>query len=264
MPVGESTMWKPTPAANVTLGCTRHLFAGGLVLVLMRDVAEKHMAIARRVHDAALEANARLVSSIARQVRAPLSKLRAADEAPASEVRSVARDLQRVVDGALDFVRVGPPAVWNVSLKEAIANSIEDAHAEFPSRPRHVRVTIDDHAVWGRGNPLTIEQILTELIVNALQSGGSETQIEITATSRRDGPMDQVDVVIEDDGPGVAPELQDRVFEPFFTTKQTGTGLGLTTAREAANDLGGDLRLERGARGARFVLSLGAGEASRR
>ena len=79
----------------------------------------------------------------------------------------------------------------------------------------------------------------------------------------------QVQIGIEDDGPGIAAHAADHVFEPFFTTTSSGTGLGLAVARSIARAHGGDLRLEQTATpGARFVLNLplpaneGAAEAS--
>jgi C4-dicarboxylate-specific signal transduction histidine kinase len=56
----------------------------------------------------------------------------------------------------------------------------------------------------------------------------------------------QVAIAVEDDGCGVAPELQSRVFEPFFTTKEPGegTGLGLALAYSIMEDMGGSIELE--------------------
>jgi C4-dicarboxylate-specific signal transduction histidine kinase len=63
-----------------------------------------------------------------------------------------------------------------------------------------------------------------------------------------------VDVI--DDGPGIPDDVRAAVFEPFFTTKDKGTGLGLTTAREAAASIGGELTLLPSRRGAHFRLTL--------
>jgi two-component system sensor histidine kinase FlrB len=64
-------------------------------------------------------------------------------------------------------------------------------------------------------------------------------------------------VAVEDDGPGLAPEVLPRVFDPFFTTRSEGTGLGLAISRRIAEAHGGDLVAENHERGgARFVLSV--------
>jgi signal transduction histidine kinase len=70
-------------------------------------------------------------------------------------------------------------------------------------------------------------------------------------------------LVLADEGPGVAPEIRDRVFEPFVTLgKKRGTGLGLAVARRFVEDHGGRLELlpaASGSRGARFRLELPLG-----
>src|SRR5262249_39934194 len=62
---------------------------------------------------------------------------------------------------------------------------------------------------------------------------------------------------VEDDGPGIAPELWEKIVQPFFTTKPRGTGLGLAIVVRRLEEFGGKLAIEsplRDARGARFLL----------
>jgi signal transduction histidine kinase len=96
-----------------------------------------------------------------------------------------------------------------------------------------------------------LNQVWTNLLDNAIDAVGERGSI--TLTTRRDGPCVRVDVA--DTGPGIPPEIQDRVFEPFFTTKDVGhgTGLGLDTARRVVVDRhGGSLSFETGDRGTTF------------
>lgn len=67
----------------------------------------------------------------------------------------------------------------------------------------------------------------------------------------------RVRLVVEDSGPGIAPELCERVFETFYTTKPKGLGVGLAISRSIAEDHAGRLRAEPpNGRGARFSLEL--------
>jgi signal transduction histidine kinase len=88
-----------------------------------------------------------------------------------------------------------------------------------------------------------LNQVWTNLLDNAIDALGDSG--EITIVTRRDGACAEVDIA--DNGPGIPPEMSDRVFEPFFTTKDVGrgTGLGLDTARRILVDRhGGSLTLE--------------------
>jgi signal transduction histidine kinase len=87
--------------------------------------------------------------------------------------------------------------------------------------------------------PLTVHgselnQVWTNLLDNAIDAVGD--QGTITVSTRRDGDSALVD--ISDDGPGIAPDIRDRIFDSFFTTKDVGmgTGLGLATARRIVVD----------------------------
>ena len=79
-----------------------------------------------------------------------------------------------------------------------------------------------------------LNQVWTNLLDNAIDALGDRGTI--TVSTRRDGNCALVDV--SDDGPGIAPDIRDRIFDSFFTTKDvgSGTGLGLATARRIVVD----------------------------
>ena len=121
-----------------------------------------------------------------------------------------------------------------------------------------VRRAIGDDVAAVLVHRRTIEQVLLNLLVNAgdaLAASGTRKP-EILVTAVRDG--EAVRMVVEDNGPGIAPEVADRLFEPFATTKADGTGLGLALARECVIEVGGLLDLEPTAIGARFVIRVPA------
>ena len=69
---------------------------------------------------------------------------------------------------------------------------------------------------------------------------------KITVTTRLGDAGDRALLIVEDNGPGVPPDLKDKVFAPYFTTKHTkgGTGLGLAIVHRIVSDHGGDIRVE--------------------
>lgn len=98
-------------------------------------------------------------------------------------------------------------------------------------------------------------QVLLNLLLNAADACAAGGTVTVTASRSAEG----VRLVVEDDGPGVAADVRDRLFEPFVTTKDVGkgTGLGLAVCRGLVEAAGGSIQLdERHAPGARFVVEL--------
>ncbi|HYQ81053.1 MAG TPA: ATP-binding protein, partial [Anaeromyxobacteraceae bacterium] len=106
------------------------------------------------------------------------------------------------------------------------------------------------------GNANQLQQVVVNLVVNALQAMGASGRIAVETAP---GPGGRARLAVADSGPGVPPELAERIFEPFFTTKPEGqgTGLGLSICYRIAEEHGGSIALERPAQGgARFVIDL--------
>ncbi|MGH2571383.1 MAG: sensor histidine kinase, partial [bacterium] len=92
-----------------------------------------------------------------------------------------------------------------------------------------------------RGNANQLQQVLMNLMMNAQQAmGGKPGRVVVTTRRGQDG---FVEIVVADDGPGIAEENQRRIFEPFFTTKPggKGTGLGLSVSFGIIKDHGGEI-----------------------
>ena len=74
--------------------------------------------------------------------------------------------------------------------------------------------------------------------VHAVAAAGRNGQVHIAAERTA---ADSVRIEVRDDGPGIAPELREKIFAPFFTTREKGTGLGLAFVREIVREHGGDV-----------------------
>lgn len=102
-----------------------------------------------------------------------------------------------------------------------------------------------------------IKQVIWNILLNAMDGMHAGGVVRV-ATAEKQADR-TVEVVIEDEGPGIPDGIRDRIFEPFFTTKPEGLGLGLFTCREIIERHGGRLTLENMAQtGARVVISLPA------
>jgi signal transduction histidine kinase len=98
-----------------------------------------------------------------------------------------------------------------------------------------------------------LKQALLNLLLNAIEATPHGGWVRIELARERDN----IRIAVEDSGPGIPPELRERVFEPFFTTKEGGSGLGLPQVHAVVQQHGGTLEIETGSvGGARFVLTL--------
>jgi signal transduction histidine kinase len=101
-----------------------------------------------------------------------------------------------------------------------------------------------------------LERAIVNLLENALQAVGDGGHI---AVRLRCPSPERVEIEVADSGPGLDPEIRDRVFEPFFSTKTAGSGLGLALVKKIAEDHGGGVRLEgEPGEGTRAILWLPA------
>ncbi|NSL54759.1 sensor histidine kinase [Uliginosibacterium aquaticum] len=116
---------------------------------------------------------------------------------------------------------------------------------------------------WARAEPVALEQILHNLLMNAFQAldqvpaGQRSLRIDI---KRREG---FIELQLRDSGPGIPEEVMQHLFEPFYTTRAGGLGLGLSLCETLALSMGGSLRAEANPpQGACFILTLPAAEAA--
>jgi signal transduction histidine kinase len=93
-------------------------------------------------------------------------------------------------------------------------------------------------------DPRTFEQVVLNLITNALQAmtDGGTISINLSETTSNQGRM--VELQIADTGPGIPPKVIDRIFDPFYTTKKDGTGLGLAISRRILTAHKGTIHVE--------------------
>ena len=117
---------------------------------------------------------------------------------------------------------------------------------------------IDDNLPEILADSRQIEQVLMNLIINAIQamSGKGKLTIKVNYITTEK----KIKIQISDNGPGIPEELQNKVFEPFFTTKEKGVGLGLFLCKEVINRHKGVIYFETGQNcGTTFIIELPVG-----
>ena len=181
-----------------------------------------------------------------------------------ADIIKEAKMANRIVQEVLAFVRPLRLQVEDTSVADVIRDAI--AMAESHSLKGEVAVTVDIPEALRpiQGDPAQLRQIFTNFLTNAFEAMSGTGVVEITAVSQdgddESGPEHggpTVMITVSDNGPGIPPEVTDRIFSPFFTTKPQGSGLGLAIVRKIVDAHDGRIDVgERPGGGAVFRVTL--------
>ncbi|MFQ5718729.1 MAG: protoglobin domain-containing protein [Acidobacteriota bacterium] len=212
-----------------------------------------------------LAAVGELAASIAHEVRNPLAGMKGAmevlrrdleaDPAKAEVVDELVAQiirLENLVRDLLSYARPRPLDLQPVDLNALLDRVLTFAVAEHRSGQYRARTDLDAALPVVEVDPQQLEQVFLNLIQNSLQAmdGG-------TVTVRTRALNDTVEVIVDDEGPGIAPSDLVRVFQPFFTTRHRGSGLGLAIVQKILQAHGGSIRISSDpGRGTRATLTL--------
>src|ERR687887_628719 len=157
----------------------------------------------------------------------------------------VLAQVERIEQIVADFIRL---ATNRPAPKErlAVATHVREAVAVFHRNPDSARIQVDVDVAPGleiNGNGRLLEQLLLNLLNNARDAMSGRGRIKLVAT--RDGGA--VTLYVADWGPGIAPEMRERLFEPYVTSRQRGSGLGLAVCRRIADEHHATIELVHGA-----------------
>jgi len=161
-----------------------------------------------------------------------------------------------IVDRLRDFLSKGDGRWTPVDLA-GVARMIVAALTD-EARFRGVAISIDSQPVpQVAGDRVQIEQIVINLLRNAIDAAAQGPSSEKRVWVRIHLCDGEIQVEVEDNGPGVLPDIAERLFVPFETTKVRGMGLGLSLSRQMAEGHGGKLWWDRTfSKGARFVFHI--------
>lgn len=201
-----------------------------------------------------LAATGEMVRRLAHNLRNPLSAIRGLAELTRRRVGhdpAVKNDQEEII-AAVDR--------FNVWLTELL-----DVTSPMRIAPEHTRVRpwlqgiLDSHRPLARMRGVTLEPALEDspdkvvmdprhmehaivaLLTNAIQASPHGGRVRLCAALAED---DQFEIRIEDEGPGIPPELLEKIFRPYFTTKRDGNGIGLAVAQQVVRGHGGRIGVE--------------------
>jgi PAS domain S-box-containing protein len=240
------------------------------VLAIVRDVSDQRGVQAQLLQAEKMSAIGQLVGGMAHEINNPLASIlmnmelllaEAKDPSQLETLTAIKTETDRaaqIVRNLLTYVRGQGSSRALVDLRESIRGALALRRNQLLNQQIEVEVDLPDTPAIISGNTVNLQQVLMNLLVNAEHAirnhrgrGNVWLRLEVQG--------ELAVITVDDNGPGIAPELLSRVFDPFYTTKPEGegTGLGLSVSAGIIADHQGKIAAaERPGGGARFVLEL--------
>jgi PAS domain S-box-containing protein len=241
--------------------------AGGVegIIAVTRDVSERKEAAERLTrlqdelaHVARVSSLGEMASGLAHELNQPLtavinyleasrrllSESKVAPEVTAAinEAAAEAQRAGRIIQRLRAFVRRGETERTVADVNRLVAEVMELAAADLRARRVKVELELGPDLPGVKADAVQVQQVILNLLWNAVEAMTNEGRGErrITIRTVRSGER-EVEVGVSDTGPGLAPEVRERLFEPFYTTKESGLGLGLPISYSIVEAHGGRL-----------------------
>ncbi len=231
-----------------------------------RELANaRHLALAQMI--SGLTHDFSHVLDIIRRANAMLELRQDASGADRRQYRQMieraADDGAAIVRRLRDYLAGGTDLAGRVDLAATASEAIALTRPLWSVRPEIKLVETLEPVPAVQGNANDLRRVLINLIFNAVEALGAQGgQIEVhtgRAPAAPGAPAARVIAWVQDSGPGIPPELQERIFQPYVTSKAQGLGLGLFSAQKILLAHGGKLSFTSGpGRGTRFTLELPA------
>ncbi len=243
------------------------------------DLTERHRAEAeiRRmqaelIHVSRLSAMGTMASTLAHELNQPLAAIgnflsgtRRMAERPdvprevlieaLDGAEAAARRAAEILRRLRDLVSRGKVSVQTEHLPDLIEEARVLAFVDEVALGLKYHLALDPTAAWVKVDRIQIQQVLINLVRNAVEAMAACERREVSITTRPAGGM--VEVEVADSGPGIAAGDIENLFSEFMTTKSEGMGLGLPISRTIVEAHGGTIHAgNRGEGGARFVFTL--------
>jgi two-component system sensor histidine kinase HydH len=245
----------------------------------VEEVAERLQRHQRQMLRAEqLAAVGQLAASVAHEVRNPLTSVKMLIEAarrPKNGMPLTSEDLdvihgevtrlEQTVQSFLNFARLPAPKRSPCDLRRVLQQAVELVKARARQQGVAIAIVVrqqqgavaEDADVPAYADAGQLCTVLVNLFLNALDAMPRGGRLEVDLEVADDG---QISLNVSDSGPGIAPEMAERLFTPFASSKATGTGLGLSISRRIIEEHGGQIigGNRPGGGGARFTISLPA------
>lgn len=163
------------------------------------------------------------------------------DEKKRLEYVSIVRDeLERLLNMTKDFLEFSKGKeslqLMDVDGKQLILETVNFLKEKAANKGIEIEINGEETCI--KCDPMKIKRVFTNVLLNSIESM-EEGKITITTKKNKD-----ITIIVEDNGPGMSPEVREKIFDPFFTLKSGGTGLGMTIVKKIINDHSGTVIVE--------------------
>ncbi|MBN1788453.1 MAG: hypothetical protein JW806_08675 [Sedimentisphaerales bacterium] len=210
-----------------------------------------------------------LAAGVAHELNEPVGNIlgfaqlaKKAEKIPASvkkdidKIEAASLDARDIIQKLLVFARQVPPEKKSVNLNDIVKNGLYFLEARCAKEGTELVCVLSPNLPEVIADPVQLNQVLVNLVVNALQSMGQKAGKIMVQTKSNE---QEVCLVVEDTGCGMSKEVLDEIFTPFFTTKDIGcgTGLGLPVVHGIVTGHNGVINVEsKVGQGTRFEIHL--------
>ena len=239
-------------------------------VIILRDLTEIKLLEEKVRRSEKLAAIGKLAAAVAHEIRNPLSSIRGFAQYLRNTLKDKPREkeyaetivsevdrINRVVTDLLTFARPMEADLAPTDVTELIERTVRLVQADARSRNIGIQMSLSDLSIV----PLDTNQMtqaILNLLLNSLQAVSSGGHIEVGA--ELDPSVSRLNLWVEDDGPGISQEQNEKIFDPFFTTREKGTGLGLAIVHKIVENHNGEINLQSPphgkTRGCRFTISI--------
>lgn len=236
-------------------------------VVVMRDISQEKRLEAQK---------ARFIANASHELRTPITNLktrlylinRQQDRAPEhlDVMNQVTERMRKLVNDLLDISRFENNMIrldyQTIAIQTLLRNVVHIQQPEADKKSIIVQLDVPDDPLYVKVDPSRLEQVLTNLLINAINYTGAGGTIILNAIRTADN---QLEISVQDDGEGILPDLLPNIFKPFIRGKENheykGAGLGLSISKEIIDQHGGTISVEsEQGKGARFIIRLNMDE----
>lgn len=217
-----------------------------------------------------LSAAGQLAAGVAHQINNPLTTVVAEAHLLAQEldpadpnlesVTAIAEAAKRagtVVQRLLDLARTHPYTMQPLDINASLQDTISLARAQIVPHIARLDVDLAPDLPLVSASTQHLEDVWINLLINARDAVSEQKDGIIKVASRLTTGGDAIEVIVQDNGPGIGEENIKRIFDPFFTTKEYGTGLGLSICQEVVARHRGTIRVDsKKGQGTTFTVTL--------